>query len=234
MATKVADREKERCAISSLLLVYPGTNRTKKGREMAAPLISNDRGEQKLIARGIHPDLIELVSLPGKDKIGIAQVRDIIRQGQFSPVQGQRRVCLISYAETLTIEAANALLKILEEPPESLVFLLLTENIGDILPTILSRSSVTRLVPPSEKLRLAHLTATGYSTRDARYLLTVFRGKEEEPGSFVAKHENIATLREQEENRASSSTAQSLIEMLASKEPISRYEATLEFLRRLG
>lgn len=234
MATNVADKERNRCAISSLLLVHPGTNRTEKGREMAAPLISNDPKEQELIARGIHPDLIELVSLPGKDKVGIAQVRDAIRQGHFSPVQGQRKVCLISYAETLTIEAANALLKILEEPPESLVFLLLAENVGDILPTILSRSSVVRLVPPSEKLRLACLTTAGYSKEDAHYLLTVFRGKQEIPGSFLAKHQDIGALRKKEENRASSSTEQSLIEMLTSKDPISRYEGTLAFLKLLS
>ena len=234
MATKVADKEETRRAISSLLLVHPGINRTEKGREMAAPLISNDPKEQELVARGIHPDLIELASLPGKDRVGIAQVRDAIRQGQFSPLQGQRKVCLISYAETLTIEAANALLKILEEPPKSLVFLLLAENATDILPTVLSRSSVTRLVPPSEELRLARLTNAGYSEQDAYYLLTVFKGKREIPGSFVKKCQDIAALREQEEHRASSSTAQSLIEMLTSKDPLSRYEGTLAFLKLLS
>ena len=64
-----------------------------------------------------------------------------------SPVIGRKRVFIIEKAETLTIPAANSLLKVLEEPPSYAVFLLLATHPARMLPTILSRSMILRLTP---------------------------------------------------------------------------------------
>jgi DNA polymerase-3 subunit delta' len=71
----------------------------------------------------------------------------------YAPVIGRRRVFIIERAETLTESAANSLLKVLEEPPPYVVFILLAPNTARILPTIVSRSQMVRIQPaPVERL----------------------------------------------------------------------------------
>ena len=91
--------------------------------------------EENLVLRGAHLDLIELSAPEGKERIGIAQVREVIHQAQFAPMQAAQKVCLLPRAEQLTMEAANALLKVLEEPPHgsnSPVRLPLSSNVRDV------------------------------------------------------------------------------------------------------
>jgi DNA polymerase-3 subunit delta' len=90
-----------------------------------------------LIAVGKHPDVLE-VSASGVN-IRIKQIQEIIRQSQFSPVEGQWKVFLINGAESMNSEAANKLLKILEEPPEKTIFILTSRATFGLLETILSR-----------------------------------------------------------------------------------------------
>ena len=220
------------CATSSLVLVPRGPKRTDQGRRLAAPLISDEPRQQQLALRGVHPDLIELAPPPGRETIGIDRVREVIRQGQFTPTQGKRKVCVITRAEALTIEASNALLKILEEPPRNLVFLLLAAHTGDILPTILSRSRVVRISPPLQKDLLARLVAAGYCEEEGEYLLTVTRGKDElEP--FVQTKEDLAAARSQAREKALEATAELLVAILTTDDPILRYEGVLVLLDRL-
>ena len=129
---------------ASLFLVPATADRLVLGRTLAAPLLSSSSQEVERAKLRGHPDLLELVAPDGKERIGIAQVRDLIRSAQFSPVQGDRKVCLIPRAEALTPEASNALLKIVEEPPRGLAFVLLADHPSDLLPTIVSRSRVVR------------------------------------------------------------------------------------------
>lgn len=78
--------------------------------------------------------------------IGIDDVRKIQHEITRKPFQGTYMLILIHHMEKATIEAQNALLKILEEPPASVQFILTTQNRNTLLPTILSRCSiVTRI-----------------------------------------------------------------------------------------
>lgn len=230
-AAILADQE-VRGAVSSLLLVSHGVDRIGEGRRLAAPLISDEPREQRLVLRGAHPDLIELTPPTGKEKIGIDRVREVIRQGQFAPVQGRRKVCLVARAEALTLEAANALLKVLEEPPRGLVFLLLAEHTGDILPTILSRSRVVRLTPPSQGDLLAQLTTAGYPEEEGRYLLDVAR-RNGEIDRFFATRVDLPALRAQARESAKAATADALIAMVTAADPVLRREGILSLLERL-
>ncbi|MCH8825633.1 MAG: DNA polymerase III subunit delta' [Chloroflexi bacterium] len=83
----------------------------------------------------------------GRTAISIDQIRDVQKEASLKPYEGRYRVFIIDGAEQLTEEAANALLKILEEPPEGVVFLLLTSDTGSILPTIISRCQRIELRP---------------------------------------------------------------------------------------
>ncbi len=89
------------------------------------------------VAAGTHPDRIEL--LPEGEFIKIDAVRQLTHSFHFRPFEGGARVALIPEAERLTVEAANALLKALEEPPPGSSFLLTTGNPAQLLPTIVSR-----------------------------------------------------------------------------------------------
>ena len=72
--------------------------------------------------------------------IGIDQVREIQREVVLKPYEGKYRVFIIEGAETFTQEASNALLKMLEEPPEDVIFILLAESVADYTETQTSDS----------------------------------------------------------------------------------------------
>lgn len=88
------------------------------------------------IEKGYHADTIELAD--NGTAIKIEEIRDILSRLHMSR-QGRYKILLMQNIERMTLEAANALLKTLEDPPENVLFLLTTSNVVDILPTILSR-----------------------------------------------------------------------------------------------
>jgi len=91
----------------------------------------------KQIRSGTFPDF--LLIKPDGQNIKISQIRELNRALSFAPVLGGYRVCVIHQAETMTEEAANSLLKILEEPPPSNILILKAAESLDLLPTIVSR-----------------------------------------------------------------------------------------------
>jgi len=93
----------------------------------------------KKIIDGNHPDLIIIGPDQDKKVIGIDQIREINRHLAFSPVLGQYRIIIIEPSEKMTIEAANAFLKTLEEPPPRNILILNVRDPGELLPTIVSR-----------------------------------------------------------------------------------------------
>ena len=97
----------------------------------------NTCGECRRVLAGSHPDWLELE--PDGANIKIAAIRQLTQTFTYRPFEGGRRVALIDPAERMTDEAANALLKTLEEPPAESYFLLVTSNRALLLPTIVSR-----------------------------------------------------------------------------------------------
>ena len=96
------------------------------------------------IVSGRHAD-VQVISLPVNDdgglgtQIRIEQVRELRKQASLRPYEGRTRVFILQDAELLTTEAANSLLKYLEEPPPDVLLILLAVNEYAILPTVLSR-----------------------------------------------------------------------------------------------
>jgi DNA polymerase-3 subunit delta' len=91
------------------------------------------------IIDGNHPDLILVEVDEEKKAIGINQIREINRQLAFAPLLGRYRMIIIDPAEKMTVEAANAFLKTLEEPPPGNIFILNVRDPKELLPTIVSR-----------------------------------------------------------------------------------------------
>lgn len=117
------------------------------------------------LQRGDHPDL-KVLERDGAS-IKIDQIRDATSRLRFEPIVGRIKAILIEGAETLREEAANALLKTLEEPPPATVFVLVTAKPQLLLPTIRSRCQVLRFgdLPVAELAAL--LQATGIDRESA-------------------------------------------------------------------
>ncbi len=99
-----------------------------------------------LTGAGTNPDVVT-VSPEGKASIGVDKIRSLIREVYIKPSICRYKVFLIEQAHLLTPEAQNALLKVVEEPPEYAVFLLLCSNLSLLLPTIRSRVVTLRVLP---------------------------------------------------------------------------------------
>jgi len=119
------------------------------------------------IARGVHPDVL-VVSPNENGNIKIEPIRDAIDRAQYRPFEGRRRVVIIDDADALITPAQNALLKTLEEPAPSSIFILVTARPDMLLPTVLSRCPQLRFRPlPVEDIVTA-LMARGRSEAEAR------------------------------------------------------------------
>ena len=129
------------------------------------------------IADGHHAD-VRLVSL-GKDagSIGIDAVREIISSAHLRPYEGRTRVFIITEADMLTRDAANALLKVLEEPPDDVVLILVGISMDNLLPTVRSRCQTLafRPLPLGEVARILQ-DEHGVSTEQADVLARLSRG----------------------------------------------------------
>ena len=104
------------------------------------------------IAGGHHAD-VQVIGLPVNEdgslgtQIRIEQVRELRKQASLRPYEGHTRVFILQDAELLTTEAANSLLKYLEEPPPNVLLVLLTADEDALLPTVLSRCQRIELRP---------------------------------------------------------------------------------------
>lgn len=112
-----------------------------------------------------HPDVL---FFPADTKLGVGEAKEIREFFSIKPYQSKGRTIVMENASLLTIEAQNALLKTLEEPPEEAILLLGANNADDFLPTILSRCQI--VVLPTNKLINNKLT--GYSS-DIEMLLNI-------------------------------------------------------------
>jgi len=89
------------------------------------------------IEKNCHPDLVHLK--PEKNQITIDQIRELEDQLAYPPFGGRYRLILLDKASDLNVWAANAFLKTLEEPPSGNIFVLLVNDPGELLPTLVSR-----------------------------------------------------------------------------------------------
>ncbi|MBI4354614.1 MAG: hypothetical protein HY595_05190 [Candidatus Omnitrophica bacterium] len=104
------------------------------------------------VIRGVHPDVHVLIPQGTSATISIDDVRWILQRVALRPFSGPRSMVIVDGAHRLTEEAANSLLKVLEEPPGQATFLLITSQPAHCLPTILSRCRIVRFQPLSREV----------------------------------------------------------------------------------
>jgi DNA polymerase III subunit delta' len=106
-------------------------------------LRETDKKETRIFVQ-THPDVLVIPPDPPQMMIKVDQVRRVIETIYYRPAEGRERVYVFTDSAFMK-EAANSLLKVLEEPPEFATIFLLTENAGELLPTIRSRSMIFTL-----------------------------------------------------------------------------------------
>jgi DNA polymerase-3 subunit delta' len=167
----------------------PGSGRSLAARAFAAALLCDRQGcgecpSCRQVAAGAHADL--LLVRPDGLSYGVKQTRDLVLKAAAAPVYGRWRIVLFEDADRCTEQAANALLKAIEEPSPRTVWLLCAPYADDLPTTIRSRCRLVSLVTPrtsavtevleregipAERARAAALAAQGHIGR-ARRLAT--------------------------------------------------------------
>src|ERR1700734_3378351 len=118
-------------------------SRAAEAVEAREDMRETDRKETRLFVQ-THPDVLIIPPDPPQMMIKVDQVRRVIETIYYRPGAARERVYIFPDSAFMK-EAANSLLKVLEEPPEFATIFLLTENAGEFLPTIRSRSMVVTL-----------------------------------------------------------------------------------------
>jgi DNA polymerase-3 subunit delta' len=118
-------------------------SRVAEATEAREGLKETEKKETRLFVQ-THPDVLVIPPDPPQMMIKVDQVRRVIESIYFRPSEARERVFIFTDAAFMK-EAANSLLKVLEEPPEFATIFLLAENAGELLPTIRSRSMTLQL-----------------------------------------------------------------------------------------
>ena len=159
------------------------------------------------VGAGAHADVSVIEIDPdategARTVISIDAVKDLIASAHLRPYEGRTRVYLIQDADRLSSDAANALLKVLEEPPPDVLLLLLTDNPDGVLPTIRSRCQLIELRPlpltrVAEVLRDEH----GVGEEQAEMLARLSRGclgwaieASADPAVLAAVHQRLERI----------------------------------------
>ena len=110
-----------------------------------------------LYSTNSHPDYYSLSVGDDEKMIAISSVREVSEFLSVSTHLGQYKIVLVEDAGLLNINSSNALLKILEEPPSYAVFILVSDNVGKLLPTIISRCQKYKLTIPDTNVAKQYL-----------------------------------------------------------------------------
>lgn len=150
----------------------------------AAGLLGGETDERarRLAINRTHPDLT-ILEPEGATSLGVDQAREMVARSSMTPVEADRTVFLLPDAGSMTESAANALLKTLEEPSSSVVFLLVSESEDDFPATVGSRCRTVHLGRVPQEEIAAALLDRGLSSSDADGVAVVAGGR---PGLALA------------------------------------------------
>ncbi len=146
----------ERFPHTSIIEGGTAEERTALGNKIAAALICDDEAQRpcgkcnhcRKSEQGLHPDII--IQNPSKTESGnllyrVDDIREIRSSVLVVPNEAEKKIFILSEAQVMNIQAQNAFLKILEEPPAYTVFILLCSTKSVFLPTVISRATVYSL-----------------------------------------------------------------------------------------
>ena len=179
------------------ILACPDREILHRGAEfLASAYVCTGRGRRPCLqcagcrkaAGGVHPDILETAPPPDKQGITVNQIRQLRQQAPILPNEAPRKVYILDHAHTMNDSGQNALLKLLEEGPPHVAFLLLVEHPQQLLPTIRSRCECLFLRPQGQgeepdrtvvqaAQKLTELLLKGEELALAEYTVTLEREK---------------------------------------------------------
>ena len=137
--TAVLERDVDSPAHAYLFVGPLGVGKAAVARRFAAGILcGNDEHCRSRVMRGLHPD-IALVEPDGRSAITVDQARNTVAMANLAPVEGERKIFVLEEGGAMNDEAANALLKTLEEPTASTIFIVIAESEDDLPETVASR-----------------------------------------------------------------------------------------------
>ena len=153
-------------------------------RRFAAGLLGGlaDERARRLALEGTHPDL-RVVEPEGATSVGVEQAREVVARASMTPVEASRSVFLFPDAGALTEQAANVLLKTLEEPSPQVVFLLVAESEDDFPSTVASRCRTVHMGRVPTDVIVEALVERGVERTTATNVANVSGGR---PGLALA------------------------------------------------
>jgi DNA polymerase-3 subunit delta' len=143
----------------------PGTGKRAAARALAAELLAEGSpdpdGARLRVAHGSHPDLTWVVP-SGAHVMRVDDVEQpVVSAATRTPFESRKRVFVLERVETMNDEVANRMLKTLEEPPPFVHLILLTESVGRVIETVVSRCQLVRFDPLPAGQLAAELEAAG-------------------------------------------------------------------------
>lgn len=132
----------------------------------------------KTYQSGANPDFMNIELLEGKQQIAVDQIRQLSEFISYTRSFEAYRVILLNPVERMNTNAANSLLKSLEEPASNTVIILVASNLGRIIPTIKSRCQLLTLASPTKTQSLAWIKArAGSGKNNAETILEMANGQ---------------------------------------------------------
>jgi len=123
------------------------------------------------------PDIITVEKDSDKTQIGVDNVREqVISEVYLKPHSAKRKIFIIEQGDLLSLEAQNALLKVLEEPPEYVTFIICVTSKEKLLPTVLSRSQTVSFFPLPDETVEKYIKENENSDVDAKIIAKLSRG----------------------------------------------------------
>ena len=150
----------------------------------------------KILRKDKEADYIDIINYsPKKASFGVDDVRNIIEEVSKKPYEGNEKVIIIHEGDKLTIQAQNALLKTIEEPPKGVFIILLSESLELLLDTIKSRCQVYKLTPLNKEHMLSFIKKINITQEES--ILSALAYAEGIPGRAerILHDENLENLR---------------------------------------
>ncbi len=147
-----------------------------------------------LLKTGNHPDQYHIASPEDKNNISVEQVRKLIHYASLKPHSAPKKIAIIEGAELMNHNAANSLLKTLEEPPESCLLILITHRPDQLLATLRSRCQLQPFMTPQKTTALTWLKPQLKHPEQSEQLLALASGAPLQAMSYA--NDNLLSQRE--------------------------------------
>lgn len=175
-------------------------------------------------SRHVHPDIIAIDRNPDTRIIYVDQIRALREDAVIMPNEASTKVYVINHAGAMNVFAQNAILKLLEEPPDSANFILLTENPAELLPTIRSRCversaerhDLTEIIQTRDDAAAFYQALTGNPLKLAGFTFLLEKFEKNEFIDFIddAKAYIVSKLRDRHRGEKTALTSEYLMKVI--------------------